>query len=276
MILLPDGYNSQQLVFNEWQLVNRQMTRIKHEIILFFTAIMFFTRLPVPRNLPFSLDYLNRAARYFPLVGVVVGGIGAAIFWLTGLIFPPAIAVLLSMAATIVATGAFHEDGFADVCDGFGGGYTKARALEIMKDSRLGTFGTVGLVLMLSLKFAALIQMDIAVVPWALIAGHSVSRLAATFLIFTLKYVRDDLTSKAKPLAVKLSVGEMALAAIFGIAPLMLLGWSALWTLIPVAAVTALAAVYFVRRIGGYTGDCLGATQQLAEVSFYLTLVIGR
>lgn len=250
------------------------MTTLKRETILFFTAVMFFTRLPVPKNLPFSQEYLNRAARYFPLVGVVVGGIGAAIFWLANLIFPPAIAILLSMAATIVATGAFHEDGFADVCDGFGGGYTKARVLEIMKDSRLGTFGTVGLVLMLSLKFAALMQMDAARLPWVLIAGHSLSRLAATALIVALKYVRDDLTSKAKPLAVKLSAGEMALATIFGLAPLALLGWGALWTLIPVAAVTALAAVYFVRRIGGYTGDCLGAAQQLAEVTFYLTLVI--
>lgn len=250
------------------------MTIIKREITLFFTAIMFFTRLPVPKNLPFSQNYLNRAARYFPLVGAVVGGIGAAIFWLANLIFPPAIALLLSMAATIVTTGAFHEDGFADVCDGFGGGYTKARVLEIMKDSRLGTFGTVGLVLMLSLKFAALLQLNPAVVPWTLIAGHSISRLAATVLIVALKYVRDDLTAKAKPLAVKLSAGEMVLATFFGLVPLVLLGWAAVWTLVPVALITALAAAYFVRRIGGYTGDCLGATQQLAEVVFYLTLAV--
>lgn len=250
------------------------MTIIKREITLFFTAIMFFTRLPVPKNLPFSQNYLNRAARYFPLVGAVVGGIGAAIFWLANLIFSPAIALLLSMAATIVTTGSFHEDGFADVCDGFGGGYTKARVLEIMKDSRLGTFGTVGLVLMLSLKFAALLQLNPAVVPWTLIAGHSISRLAATVLIVALKYVRDDLTAKAKPLAVKLSAGEMVLATFFGLVPLVLLGWVALWTLVPVALITALAAAYFVRRIGGYTGDCLGATQQLAEVVFYLTLAV--
>ncbi len=246
---------------------------LKREIILFFTAMMFFTRLPVPKRLPFSQTYLNRAARYFPLVGVLVGGIGAVTVWLAGLIFPPSVAILLSMVATVLATGAFHEDGFADACDGFGGGYTKARVLEIMKDSRLGTFGALGLGVMLALKFTALMQLDAAQLPWALVAGHSLSRFASVTLIFALKYVRDDLTGKAKPLAVKLSVAGMMLAALFGFAPVATLGVPALWALAPVAAVTALAAAYFVRRIGGYTGDCLGAVQQLAEVTFYLAIV---
>ncbi len=253
----------------------------KREVILFFTALMFFTRLPVPKRLPFSQAYLNHAARYFPLVGVLVGGIGAVTVWLAGLIFPPPVAILLSMVATVLATGAFHEDGFADSCDGFGGGYTKARVLEIMKDSRLGTFGALGLVLMLALKFTALMQLDTAQLPWALVAGHALSRFASVTLIVGLKYVRDDLTGKAKPLAVKLSGGAFLVAALFGFAPVIWLAtdfaWAQgvflLWTLVPVAAMTALAAAYFVRRIGGYTGDCLGAVQQATEVTFYLAIV---
>ena len=248
---------------------------LRREWILFFTALMFFTRLPVPKNLPFSKDYLNRSARYFTLVGVIVGGIGAVVIWLTDLVFPPSIVILLSMAATILATGAFHEDGFADVCDGFGGGYDKARVLEIMKDSRLGTFGTVGLGLLLSLKFFALQSIPATSLGILLIAGHSLSRLASVSLISVLDYVRDDLTSKAKPLSTKLSAQSLLFAAIFGIAPLFFLGlgFAALWILLPVAVVTILSARYFVYRIGGYTGDCLGAVQQISELTVYLSVI---
>ncbi len=248
----------------------------RREIILFFTAVMFFTRLPVPASLPYSKTYLNRSARYFPLVGIVVGAIGGLTVWLAGLVFPLTIAILLSMIATIVATGAFHEDGFADVCDGFGGGYTKARVLEIMKDSRLGTFGVVGIGLMLALKFFALHNIDPAQLPWVLIAGHSLSRVASVALIYTMVYVREDALSKAKPLATKMSPVELSLAGILGILPFLFLGYWFLLTLIPVAIITGLTGRYFFRRIGGYTGDCLGAVQQLAEVVFYLSAIVIR
>lgn len=112
----------------------------------FFTALMFFTRIPVPGSIPYSKELLNKALRFFPLVGGIVGGIGAGILWLGMLIFPFPLALLLSMVVTIFITGAFHEDGFADFCDGYGGGITKERILEIMKDSRLGTYGTIGLI----------------------------------------------------------------------------------------------------------------------------------
>lgn len=254
---------------------------VKREITLFFTAMMFFTRLPVPKQLPFSQSYLNHSTRYFPLIGVLVGGIGAGVLWLAERLFDFPVALLLSMIATIVVTGAFHEDGFADSCDGFGGGYTKARVLEIMKDSRLGTYGALGLGLMLALKFFALWTVPASQLSATLIAGHALSRFASVSLIATLLYVRDDLTSKAKPLAVKLSGGAFLVAALFGFAPIIWFATSfawaqgifLLWTLVPVAAMTALAGMYFVRRIGGYTGDCLGAVQQLTEVTFYLAFV---
>ena len=112
---------------------------------LFFTALMFYTRLPVPANINHNDTALSRATQFFPLIGWIIGGIGAATLCGCSLVFSPELAVLLSMIATIYATGAFHEDGFADMCDGFGGGWTKTQILTIMKDSRLGTYGVTGL-----------------------------------------------------------------------------------------------------------------------------------
>jgi adenosylcobinamide-GDP ribazoletransferase len=119
------------------------------QLELFFIALAYFTRLPVPGWVAFAPEKLGQAARFLPLVGWLVAAIGAAVFWLAAQVLPVDIAVVLSMAATVRVTGAFHEDGWADTCDGLGGGWTKARVLEIMKDSRIGSFGAIGLVLLL-------------------------------------------------------------------------------------------------------------------------------
>ncbi|HEY85243.1 MAG TPA: adenosylcobinamide-GDP ribazoletransferase [Chloroflexi bacterium] len=240
------------------------------QLHLFFTALTFFTRLPAPKWVNYSEDYLNPSVRYFSLVGVLVGGIGAIVFWLANLLWPTAVAILLSMIATILTTGAFHEDGFADSCDGFGGGWGKMQVLNIMKDSRIGAYGAVGIGFMLALKFFALNAIDPQILPWLLIAGHSLSRFASTTLIYTCQYVREDALSKAKPLARKMSAGELLAAALFALMPLLLLTWRYWLLLIPVAIAIWLLGRYFVRRIGGYTGDCLGAAQQVTEVIFYL------
>ncbi|WP_407279646.1 adenosylcobinamide-GDP ribazoletransferase [Aromatoleum evansii] len=250
---------------------------MRYQLELFFTALGFFTRLPVPAWVPWSPERLNHAARYFPLVGWVVGGIGAASWLALAQLFPPTVAVLLSMAVTIRATGAFHEDGWADACDGLGGGWDKSQVLTIMKDSRIGSYGTVGLVLMLLAKAAALIELAAAgeaAVAIALLVAHPLSRLASTSLIHTLEYVREDETAKAKPLARRLSTPELAIATTFGCLPLALLApREAAAVLIAAVAVTGWAARYFVRRLGGYTGDLLGATQQASELAVYLGIL---
>ncbi len=251
---------------------------IKRELEYFFAALRFFTRLPVPTWVGHSQGQLDHAARYFPLVGVIVGAIGAGVTEAAALMLPVSIAVLLGMAATILATGAFHEDGFSDSCDGFGGGWEKSQVLTIMKDSRIGSYAAVGVVLLLLTKFHALTELHVAFVSsvfvLALIAGHSLSRFAATALIFALDYVRDDPTSKSKPLATRMGRGELAVTAIFGLAPCVLLpAVQVLVGLTLAAIVTWFAAGYFVKRIGGYTGDCLGATQQVVELAFYLGLL---
>lgn len=251
---------------------------MKREIEYFFAALRFFTRLPVPAWVGHSQEQLDGATRYFPLVGVLVGAIGAATTELAALVLPIGLAIALGMVATVLATGAFHEDGFADACDGFGGGWDKTQVLAIMKDSRIGSYAGVGLVLLLLLKWNALVELDAAGPPpflaAALVAGHAASRFAATSLIFAMDYVREDAATKAKPLAQRMSPGALALGAASGLLPCLLLPPAAsLGALGASALATLLAATYFKRRIGGYTGDCLGATQQLAEVSFYLGLL---
>lgn len=247
---------------------------MRNELAYFFAALRFFTRLPVPAWVGHSDAQLNGAARYFPLVGIVVGAIGAGVTFAASLALPDSVAVVLGMAATILATGAFHEDGLSDSCDGFGGGWDKRQVLAIMKDSRIGSYGAIGIGLTLLAKWNALMELQPGMLPMALIAGHAVSRFASTTLIFALDYVRDDDSSKSKPLAHRMDAGALAVAALFGLAPCALLPLPEIGYALGAAALVTLgAARYFVGRIGGYTGDCLGATQQLAELAFYLGLL---
>jgi len=248
---------------------------MKREIRIFFTALMFFTRIPCPKWVDHSEEYLNKASKYFPVIGIIIGSVSAFIYWLFQLIFPAEIALILSMISSVIITGAFHEDGFADVCDGFGGGWTKEKILLIMKDSRLGTFGVIGLGLILLLKWSVLKYFPVNTLMIALVSGHAISRLNAVSLIFTDDYARDDDTSKSKPLATKMSPGELIFAMLFGIVPLILFAnVYVLLVLVPLLFVRWYFSRYFKKWIGGYTGDCLGAVQQVSEVVFYLSLIL--
>ncbi|HEY9281089.1 MAG TPA: adenosylcobinamide-GDP ribazoletransferase [Eoetvoesiella sp.] len=248
------------------------------QLRLFFIALQFFTRIPIPRWVGFETDWLQHASRYYPLVGVVVAAVTAGVYAVSVLILPPAVAVLLSTIAGIYLTGAFHEDGFADVCDGFGGGYTRERVLEIMKDSRVGAYGAIGIGLLVALKCVVLAYLPVQAAIAALLAAHPLSRLFSAALIWRLDYAKEE--GKAKPLATKMSTSEFLIAAVTACAPLMamaLLGWITWFALLVSTAAAAMAMLwlgrFFVRRIGGFTGDCLGATQQVTEVVFYLGIL---
>src|SRR5699024_3053471 len=165
---------------------------MRRELQVFLNAVMFFTKIPCPRWVDHSSELLNESARYFSMVGVIVGSIGAACVWVFSCLFPMSVAVRLSMLATICLTGAFHEDGLADMFDGFGGGWTKEQILSIMKDSRVGTFGVAGLVGILALKFISLNELPAEAVPWLLIAGHASSRFLASTLVVAHYYVRGE------------------------------------------------------------------------------------
>lgn len=235
---------------------------------------MFFTRIPCPKWVDHAPEYLKKSAKYFSLVGIIVGGVGALIYYGFSFLFSTEISLLLSMFSTIYLTGAFHEDGFADVCDGFGGGWTKEKILLIMKDSRLGTYGVSGIILILATKFSALREIPAHIIPLTIIAGHSLSRFIATTLIFTHPYVRDTDDSKAKPAAKSISLGMVIISGVFGLLPLVLFKTPLIFLcIIPCYLAKVFLAKKFKKWIGGQTGDCAGAVQQLSEVVFYLSLL---
>jgi adenosylcobinamide-GDP ribazoletransferase len=252
----------------------------------FLLALGFFTRIPTPYYADFEEHDLNHAAKYFPLVGIIVGLIGAISFVASSLILPHNIAVLISMVVTIYMTGAFHEDGLADSADGLGGGWHKEQILTIMQDSRLGTYGAVALFLMLLAKFQILNSLNAYVVPLAIVAAHALSRLSAIWVMATLNYTRPE--GKAKPLATKVAGMDLLIAHLFGLLPylgiVVLLivnhhGWSLimqflLLTLIPVILSWFWWRHKIKRWLGGYTGDTLGAMQQITELAFYLGILV--
>lgn len=250
---------------------------MRRQMMIFLNAVMFYTRIPVPSWMTHDEDMLNRATIYFPFIGWIVAGICALSLWAFSSIWPWSVAVLLSMVVSIFLTGAFHEDGFADVCDGFGGGWTKTKILEIMKDSRVGVYGAAGLGLMLALKFALLQSFSLHQAVVALCLAHPLSRFTALTLIYTHEYAREDASSKVKPVAKQLQFSELLIALGFALIPLAVLlywefDWAYLGVLLPLLVLQWYLGRYFQKWIGGYTGDCLGATQQMAELLVLLYL----
>ena len=247
--------------------------RLAEERAIFLLALQFLTRLPLPWDLGYTPARMAATPRWHPGVGVLVGGLAGLVFALAAEVWPPALAALVSTAAGLLLTGALHEDGFADACDGLGGGVTRDAALEIMRDSRLGTYGAAGLGLMLGAKVLALAALPVAAVPLVLVAGHTSSRASSVLVIATSRYVRDH--GAGKPVAEGIGPGGLAFALGTGAAAVLTLAVA-----LPAAAVAGgalgLAAgqvamrARFERRLGGYTGDCLGAVQQTSEVGLYL------
>lgn len=261
------------------------MNGVRH----FLLALQFFTRVPVTGGLAtwvgFSPAMLRASAAHFPGVGWLVGAVGAGVFLglRAGLPGPAGacVAALLSTVATVLMTGAFHEDGLADVADGLGGSGDRLRALEIMKDSRIGAFGAIALVLALGLKvalLAALAAQGPVVAALALLSAHVLSRLAPLFLIRRLPYVGDaNGASKAKPLADAIGIGALLVALAWSMpAIVLLMGAHGIGQGLAAIGLCALAALWmarlFRRRLHGFTGDALGATQQICELAIYLAL----
>ncbi|RKR11198.1 cobalamin-5'-phosphate synthase [Flavobacterium sp. 90] len=258
---------------------------MKKELHIFFTCLMFYTRIPCPKNINHDPDYLNKATRYFPFIGWIVGSISFLTFYLFSLFLSTETAVILAIIASILTTGAFHEDGFADVCDGFGGGWTKEKILMIMKDSAIGAYGAIGLVLLFLLKFKLLSESILLfnsensylLIFLLFISAHALSRLAAISIIFTHEYSRDDASSKSKPIAKKHTWKEISGSFFFGLLPLFVFSYfqyKFLLAIIPVFIMRYFLARYFQKWIDGYTGDCLGATQQVCEVVYYLSILL--
>jgi adenosylcobinamide-GDP ribazoletransferase len=242
---------------------------IAREANLLIAATTFLTRLPLGRS--HTDDELNRAARYFSLVGAGVGAVGAAVLLAAAAALPLAVAVILSVLATVLITGGFHEDGLADSCDAFGGGKTREDVLRIMQDPHIGAFGVLGLALVLALKITSLVHLPLAALPVALVCAHASSRALCVAVMAFGHYARHE-GGKTRTVARGARPADAAAALLIGLVPFALAPAAFLWTL-PAMLIVAIALyAYFRARIGGYTGDALGALQQLAECTCYLVL----
>ncbi len=263
------------------------MNALRHWLL----ALQFFTRIPVTGRLAAWVGYspamLNASAGHFPGVGWVVGAASAAVMApaLAGL--PPGplgalVAALLATLASVWLTGAFHEDGLADTADALGGSASRERALEIMKDSRIGSYGAIALALALGLKvalLALLAQRGVAAAAAALLTGHVLSRLAPLDVMHALPYIGDAAVSKSKPLAEQISALGVLAGLLWSAPVLGVLAWAFGFLALFAALLAYVLALAFMlrllrRRLQGFTGDALGATQQVCELALYLGLAL--
>ncbi|MBX3609787.1 MAG: adenosylcobinamide-GDP ribazoletransferase [Hydrogenophaga sp.] len=257
----------------------------------YLLALQFFSRVPVTGRLAdwvgFSPAMLRASAAHFPgvgwLAGVWMGGVFFALQWcLPPLPASPWVAAVGATIAGVLFTGAFHEDGLADLFDGLGGSADRARALEIMKDSRIGSFGAIALVLALLAKVSLLVllaQSDALRAVVAVFAAQVVSRAMPLLVIYTLPHVGDAAGSKSKPLADSLSPGALLAAGLWTALAMCLVVWlypTTPWWSATLGALlgTAWMRGWLQRRLQGFTGDGLGATQQVSELLFYLALAL--
>lgn len=253
----------------------------------YLLALQFFTRVPVTGRLArwvgYSPEMLRASSAHFPGIGWLVALCACLVFAAVYLALGPApatpwVAAALSTVATVLMTGGFHEDGLADVADGLGGSADRAQALEIMKDSRIGAFGAMALVLVLLSKMgllALLGQRGLSQALAALVAAHVVSRFLPLLLVRAMQHVGDAARSKSKPLADRIGDAQIVAAGLWCLPPLLViaLGEGPLFVLsglVLSAASAVLLGRWFFKRLGGFTGDCLGAVQQVSELAFYL------
>jgi len=268
----------------------RRVDVVRSQLRACAAAFTFLTRLPLRRVMHGPED-LPRAATYFPVVGLVVGLAGGAVYAGAVTLWPTTIALLLSLATTVFITGAFHEDALADAFDGFGGGWDRGQILAIMKDSRVGSYALVGMFVVLAIKLAALATLagspdatliekraSVIRVLRALVAGHVLGRWSSVFLMRTHPYVRPaaetERASAGRPFARGASTSQLVVASVISLLIVVSATGSQAVIATPVALViTWIAGRYFDNRIGGITGDALGAASQIVELSVYLTLV---
>lgn len=246
---------------------------MKKQFNLFFLALGFFSRIPMPAWIEYSPELLNRSSRYYTLVGWFLGALVAALYFAASQIFSTSISIWLAMAFSLLLTGVFHEDGLADTADGFGGAFAREKKLQIMKDSRIGSYGAAALIMALLGKYILLSETtQIAI---ALLIAYALSRTLAASLIFTMPYVADEDKSKSKPLANNQSKADFLILVLTSLPVFLFLHWHAVLALAGgLLLLRQLLTIYFLKQIGGYTGDCLGAAQQISELGIYVALLL--
>ena len=237
-------------------------------------ALVFFTRLPFWRIADIPKEYFKRLVEYWSLTGVLTGGIMALVLFLTSLIMPIEIAIIFAISSRLIATGALHEDGLADFCDGFGGGTDRDRTLAIMKDSHIGTYGVLGLIIYFLLLFNLMYTLSVPLLCFVIISADVWSKACAANIINILPYARNEETAKAKVVYDRMTLKAFIISTVIGIIPPLFLLDKIYWfaLLAPVFMLFALGHIMH-KKIAGYTGDCCGATFLLCELSFYIVVV---
>ncbi len=238
------------------------------------SAVEFLTRIPVPAH-PYREDALSRAVKFFPLLGLFIGGCAASLYLLLDSHLPKLVIAAAVIVFLVCLTGCLHEDGLADTADGFGGGRNREQILAILRDSRIGSYGGAALVLSLVSRLVLLSSLSRANVVPVLITAHVLCRWTTLPLSYFLLPARAHAMGTADGQGARLAdlttAGTLAGGTLFSFACAgVFLHWHALAAVAGVTLVTLLSGLYYKHRIDGITGDCFGATNQLAEIAVYL------
>lgn len=237
-------------------------------------ALMFFTRLPFWKIRTVPQECFKHVVSYWSFSGWLTGGIMAMVFMAVNIILPSPVAILTALVARLLVTGALHEDGLADFCDGFGGGTDKASTLRIMKDSHIGTYGVLGLIVYYLLGFNLLITVPDYDIPYLLFCADPFCKFVCSHILWLLPYARKEEESKAKVVYTRLSWKEEFISAVGGLLPLLMLPVPYYYILLIPILVFLCVQTWFRHRLGGYTGDCCGAAFLLSEISFWFGAAI--
>jgi adenosylcobinamide-GDP ribazoletransferase len=240
----------------------------------FLSAVQFLTRIPVPAH-PYRDGSLPHATKFFPLVGIIVGASAASLYLLLNPHLPKLITAALVLTYLVCVTGCFHEDALADVADGFGGGWNRDQVLTILRDSRIGSYGGAALALSLSLRIFLLASLPRTEIVPIIVSAHILCRWTTLPLSYFLPAARANnaagRSGQGARVARLTSTQTLIGGTIFswGCA-ILLLRWHSIAAISVASALTILTGLYYKRRIGGITGDCFGATNQIAEIAVYL------
>ena len=244
-------------------------------------ALTFFTRLPFWRIRQIPADAFKRVVPFWPLTGWLTGITMALVLWLASKVMPLTLAWILAIVARLLLTGCLHEDGLADFIDGFGGGNSRERRLTIMKDSHIGTYGVIGLIVYFALMLQLPAALPLETLCLTVLCGDCWAKCCAAQLINFLPYARTEETAKNKTVYSRMTLPELLVCFFFGLAPALTFSFGLGWLprtfccLLPVPLVLMmLLTLLMKRRIQGYTGDCCGATFLLCELAFYLSAVL--
>ncbi len=238
-------------------------------------AFIFFTRLPFGRLAEIPAEYFKNIVSHWALVGWLTAGASVLVLYAASFFLPASVAVSCAIITRLLITGCLHEDGLADFFDGFGGGTSRERVLEIMKDSHIGSYGVIGLISYFGLYYSSLNALPIELAGCAMLAGDPFCKGVAGMIINRLPYARKAEEAKSKIIYNRMTANEYLFCAVCALLPL---GWlpraEYLWAcLFPVITWYLLTSL-MKRKIQGYTGDCCGATFLLCELSFYFGFVI--